>query len=160
MNNIILIGMPASGKTTVASLYGKNVWDTDAYIENRYGKISDIFAKHDEEYFRNLETEAIRQICKNSGAFISTGGGAVLREENVRLFRQSGKIVYLRAKVETLLKRLEGDTLRPLLIGDRKEKLTKLYTERSPIYESVSDIIIDTDGLTPEEVLEEIINKK
>ena len=160
MNNIILIGMPACGKTTVASVYGKNVYDTDAYIESAHGNISDIFANHGEEYFRKLETEAIKNICTNDECIISTGGGAVLREENVRLFKQSGKIVYLRTKIETLLKRLEGDASRPLLMGDRRERLTKLYNERTPIYERVADIIIDTDGLTPEEVLDKIINRK
>ncbi|MDE7439529.1 MAG: shikimate kinase [Clostridia bacterium] len=160
MNNIILIGMPGSGKTTVTDLCTKKVWDTDAYIENLYGNISDIFANFGEEHFRKLETEAIRQICKEDDCFIATGGGAVLREENVRLFKQSGKIVYLRTNLDTLLKRLDGDTTRPLLIGNTKERLTKLYNERTPIYESVADIIIDTDGLTPLKVLEKIYRQK
>lgn len=160
MNNLILIGMPACGKTTVAKLHGKKVFDTDAYIESIHGNISDIFANHGEEYFRELETEAIRKICSNEGCIISTGGGAVLRDENVRLFKQSGEIVYLRTKIETLLKRLEGDTSRPLLMGDRRERLTALFNARAPIYERVADIIIDTDGLTPEEVLDKIIKQK
>ncbi len=159
MNNIILIGMPACGKTTVASAYGEKVYDTDAYIESIYGRISDIFANYGEDYFRKLETEAIKSICANDGCIISTGGGAVLCEENVHLFKQSGKIVYLRTKIETLLKRLVGDTSRPLLLGNRAERLAKLYTERTPIYERVADIIVDTDGLTPEEVLNRIIHQ-
>lgn len=162
MNNIIVIGMPACGKTTVANLYkklySKQIFDTDAFLESRYGNISDIFAEFGEEHFRKLETEAIREICKYAGIFISTGGGAVLREENVHLFKNSGKIVYLRTSLETLLKRLEGDASRPLLMGDRKERLTKLFNERTPIYEKAADIIIDTDGLKPEEVLEKILN--
>ena len=82
-----------------------------------------------------------------------------MREENVRIFKKSGKIVYLRTMLETLLKRLDGDTSRPLLLGDRKERLTKLYNERSHIYESVADVIIDTDCLTPEEILEKIFGE-
>lgn len=159
MNNVILIGMPGSGKTTISNLYGKNVWDTDAYIESFHGNISDIFAKYGEKHFRDLETEAIRYICNKDKCFISTGGGAVLRKENVRLFKQSGKIVYLRTKLETLLNRLDGDTSRPLLLGNRKEQLTKLYNERTPIYESVADIVIDTDGLAPEEILKKIFGE-
>ena len=160
MRNVILIGMPGCGKSTVSNLcrqiYGKEVWDTDAYIENLYGKISDIFAKFGEEHFRRLETEAVREICKKDDCFISTGGGCVMREENVRLFKDSGRIIYLRTKIETLLIRLEGNNSRPLLVGTREERLNELFNKRVAIYESVADIIIDTDGLTPKEVLEKI----
>ena len=163
MRNVILIGMPGCGKTTVISLckekYGKQVWDTDAYIENRHGCISDIFAKFGEEHFRRLETDAVREICKKDDCFISTGGGCVMREENVRIFKESGQIIFLRAKIETLLKRLEGDNSRPLLVGNKRERLTELFNKRVPVYERVADIVIDTDGLTPNEVLEIIFSK-
>ena len=163
MRHIIFIGMPGCGKTTVINLceekYGKEVWDTDAYVENLHGRISDIFAKYGEEHFRKLEAEAVREICKKDDCFISTGGGCVMREENVRVFKNSGKIIYLRAKKETLLERLEGDTSRPLLAGNMSERLTELYNKRTPVYERVADIIIDTDGLTPNEVLENIFAK-
>ena len=150
--NTVLIGMPGSGKSTIADLYaeryGEQIYDTDACIDVG------------QEYFRELETEVIREICSyGDDAFISTGGGAVLREENVRLFKSSGRIVYLRAKPETLLKRLEGDTSRPLLQGDTAGRLTELYNRRREIYESVADIIIDTDGLTPDEVLQKIFGR-
>ncbi len=158
---IFLIGMPGSGKSTVMQCYkekyGKKVYDTDAIVESRHGKISELFAKFGEEYFRGLETETIKEVCGiGEDAFISTGGGAVLREENVRLFKSAGKIVYLRASIQTLLIRLEGDTSRPLLQGNKKERLTELFSRRRALYESVADIIIDTDGLTPDGVLEQI----
>lgn len=163
MRNVIFIGMPGSGKTTVINLckeiYGKQVWDTDAYIVNHHGNISDIFEKFGEEYFRKLETDAVREICKNDDCFISTGGGCVMREENVRLFKESGKIVYLRTKQETLLKRLDGDTSRPLLAGNKAERLTELLNKRAPVYEQVADIVIDTDGLTPNELVENIFGE-
>ena len=163
MKNVILIGMPGCGKTTITNLcrqnYGKQVCDTDEYIESLYGRISDIFAEFGEEHFRKLETEAVRAICKKDGCFISTGGGCVMRDENVRLFKDSGTIIYLRAKKETLLKRLEGDNSRPLLVGNKAERLAELFNKRAQIYESVADIIIDTDELTPNEVLEVIFRK-
>lgn len=162
--NTFLIGMPGSGKTTVInlykSIYGEQVYDTDCFIENRHGNIDKIFTEYGEEYFRKLETEVIREICSYGGdAFVSTGGGAVLREENVGLFKSYGRIVYLRTGIDNLLKRLDGDNSRPLLSGDRKERLTKLYEERAQIYEREADIIIDTDCLTPNEVLEKIFVK-
>lgn len=156
MRNIILIGMPGSGKTTIANLCkeqcGMEVWDTDEYIEKRYGSISDIFAKYGERHFRKLETEAVKDICKKDNCLISTGGGCVMNEENVKLLKKSGKIVYLKASVDTLLKRLEGDTSRPLLVGNKAERLTELFDKRSFVYERVADIVIDTDGLTPSEI--------
>ena len=162
MKNIILIGMPGSGKTTVADLcaktHKKQVLDTDKYIENLHGSISGIFAKFGEEHFRKLETDAVREICRGDNLLISTGGGCVMRGENVRLLKDGGKIVYLRAEKDTLLKRLEGDNTRPLLEGNREERLAELFEKRAPVYESVADIIVDTDGLTPEEVLENIFD--
>ena len=162
MRNIIFIGMPGCGKTTLINLckqYGKEVWDTDAYIENLHGRISDIFAKYGEAHFRSLETDAVRQICKNDDCFISTGGGCVMCEENVKIFKESGKIVYLKANIQTLLSRLEGDTSRPLLAGNKEERLKELFNKRAAVYESVADIVVDTDGLTPDEVLENIFAK-
>ena len=163
MNNVILIGMPGSGKTTVANackqLYGMPVYDTDEYVEARHGAISGIFEKYGEEHFRKLETDAVREICKKENCFISTGGGCVMREENVRLFKDSGKIVYLKTSKSTLIKRLEGDSSRPLLAGNKAERLGELFEKRTPVYERVADIIVDTDGLTPREILETIFDK-
>lgn len=164
MSCVILIGMPGSGKSTVTDLYarkyGEEVWDTDCLITARHGDISEIFANYGEEYFRDLETEAVGYICDNAcDAFIATGGGLVLRDENVRLFKKIGKIVYLRTRLDTLAARLEGDTSRPLLQGGARQRLESLYRARTPIYERAADIIVDTDGLTSEEVLGEIFSK-
>ncbi len=122
--NIILVGMPGSGKTTVArelkKVTGFRVVDTDALIVERHGEINEIFLKLGEKTFRDYESEIIAEVCKSSGAIISTGGGSVLREENARLMKNCGKIVYLRASVETILKRTATDNSRPLLAGEKE----------------------------------------
>ena len=79
-----------------------------------------------------------------------------MRKANTALLKQNGKIVYLRTDVETLLKRIEGDDTRPLLLGDARGKLQKLYDERTPVYERAADLIIDTDGQKPEEIAHKI----
>lgn len=160
MNNVFLIGMPGCGKSTVAAVH-EQVYDTDAYIVSKYGEISKIFEEYGEEYFREIEAEALKHIDEiEYDCFISVGGGAVLRAENVEIMKSGGnKIVYLRTKISTLEERLKNDTSRPLLKGNLKERLNKLFAERSAIYEGVADIIVDTDGLTPEQIFENIITK-
>lgn len=148
--------MPGSGKTTVSKVLGKllnaEVIDTDELIVAEHGAITQIFANHGEAYFRNLETQAVKKVCAHDNAVVSTGGGCLLREGNVLEFKKCGKIVYLKASLETLLTRVEGDTSRPLLAGDVKARLSRLLKERSGIYECSADITIETDSLTPHEV--------
>ncbi len=79
-----------------------------------------------------------------------------MRSENIGLLKNSGKIVYLRAGLQTLLSRINGDTSRPLLSGGAEDKIKKLFAVRTPLYESAADIIIDTDGLSPEEIASSI----
>jgi shikimate kinase len=161
--NIVLAGMPGSGKSTIAKVlkrdYKKQVVDTDAEIVKNYGVISEIFAKYGEGHFRQLETEVVKKVSQRNGLVIATGGGCLLREENVEFFKKSSKIVYLRATVDTLFKRVEHSHARPLLEGDKRGNLEKLFAVRAPIYEKAADIVIDTDNLTPEQVAKEIINK-
>lgn len=162
MNNVFLIGMPGCGKTTVAAVFDwkchEQTYDTDGIIEREHGKISEIFSEYGEEYFRDLETEVLKRVDSvEFDCFVSVGGGCVLREENVRIMKSDGnRIVYLRTKLSTLEERLKNDNSRPLLQGDLHERLSKLYSERTPIYESVADVIVDTDGLTAEETFEKI----
>ena len=97
--NLILCGMMGAGKTTVgikiAETVGLRWYDTDDVIVENHGKISDIFKRYGEEYFRKLETETVAKLSKKDGLVISVGGGLVLKEENVELLKRNGKIVYL-----------------------------------------------------------------
>lgn len=155
--NFVLCGMMGSGKTRlgkrIAELSFRNWLDTDDVIVGKYGKISEIFKKFGEDYFREKETETVKTLCRLDGYVFSTGGGLVLKDENVRLLKTSGKILYLRAKKETLLSRLSGDTKRPLLQGREslEEKIDRLLKERAPVYERVADVVLDVDGKSVEE---------
>lgn len=160
--NVVLCGMMGCGKTTVASAlsekYGLEQVDTDALIVRRHGVINDIFAQYGEEYFRDLETAVAKEVaCTKDHCVISLGGGCVLRAQNVEALKKSGKIIFLRARLETLVNRVEGDSSRPLLKGGAREKLASLLTVRTPIYERVADFIVDTDGLTPAQIADKIM---
>lgn len=158
--NIILAGMPACGKSSVSRalslLTGREVYDTDQKIVEKYGAINEIFAQYGEAAFRNMETEEVKKASALDNLIISTGGGCVLREENVDFLKKSGKIVYLRASLQTLLSRVNGDNTRPLLKGGAEQKMKALFAERSPIYIWVADIVINTEGKTVEEIAKEI----
>ena len=129
-------------------------------IVDKYGKISDIFEYYGEAHFRKLETEIVKDLAKKDDLIISTGGGLVLKKENNALLQENGKIVFLRASLDTLAKRLKVDGNRPLLQTSTesiRDRLSRLMAERSPIYEHVSDYIVDVDGKTPEEIAKEIV---
>ncbi len=163
--NLILCGMMGSGKTTVgmkiAQRTGKSFVDTDALIEERHGKISDIFSRFGEGYFRDLESEIAKELCMQDGLIISTGGGLVLRKENVDALRQNGKIVFLRASLETLSNRLSADSTRPLLQSESEDvtaRIAKLLAERTPVYEGAANYAVDVDKKSVDEIANEIIN--
>ncbi len=163
--NIVLCGMMGSGKTTVggalARKTGRACVDTDEYIVARHGKISDIFAERGEAYFRTLETEAVKELSQRDGLVLATGGGLVLKEENVRLLKRNAKIFFLSASCQTLFDRLKEDTSRPLLKDKDKlsETLTRLLSERTPRYLAAADEVVQTDGKSAERIAEEILAK-
>lgn len=158
MNNIVLIGFMGCGKSTfgkwLARAEKRKFIDTDDYIEELEGKkIKDIFAQEGEEYFRQLETKALKKLLdENTDMVLAVGGGLPVRKENRELLKNE-KTVYLRATIDTLEKRLKGDTKRPLLAGGNvREKIATLMEKRSDIYEETADVIIDTDDLRFEDI--------
>ena len=155
--NIVLTGMPGSGKSTVGKLLeldGFSFLDTDEVIEQRCGcSICDLIKEKGEPYFRDLETEVIREVSSNSCRIISTGGGAILREENVRCLKRNGRVYFLNAE----LSRLQATGSRPL--SDTAEKLKRLYAERMPIYQNSADVVVP-DLAEPQEEANYITKKR
>ena len=161
--NLILCGMMGCGKTTVGKLLASNrTWlDTETLIEEKYGKISDIFAKHGEAHFRALERALVRELCERDGLVLSTGGGLVLDSENVKLLKTKGLIVFLQAEKQTLFARLQADTSRPLLqAGSLSQRLDELLIARTPLYLQAADVVVNVDEKSPQEIAEEIIKKE
>ena len=154
--NIALIGMPASGKTSVGKALseslGKIFVDCDEEIVKNQNKcIPEIFAESGEAYFREVEKNVIRNISKQNSQIISTGGGAILREENVNCLKRNGKLFFINADFS----RLSPTDSRPL--SDTADKLKKLYDERIDIYKSTADVVVP-DMATPEDEAKFILN--
>ena len=155
--SIVLIGMPSSGKSTVgkriAELLGREFIDTDKLIADSSGReISEIFAEGGEPLFREIESAAIKEAAKKSGAVIATGGGAVLREENIERLKRNGRIFFLDRAVEELAPTPD----RPLALN--KEAIYSLYEKRYPLYEQAADVIVVVRG-NAEDVAKEIIGE-
>ena len=162
--NLVLCGMMGAGKSTIgikiAELTGRRWYDTDGVISDRHGKISDIFEYYGEPHFRKLETEVVKELTGQDNLVISTGGGLVLKSENNAELQKNGKIIFLRASLKTLNKRLVVDGTRPLLQASTEsisDRLARLLKERTPIYEHVADYIVDVDDKTPLEIAKEIV---
>jgi shikimate dehydrogenase len=155
MENIILIGMPGCGKSTVGKLLaekcGKDFADADALIEELAGKpIPQIFAEDGEEVFREWETKALTELSKQSGLVIATGGGCVTKARNYPLLRQNGCLVWLQRSTEELA--TEG---RPLSQGTNLSEMCRI---RQPLYRQFADITIENSG-TPEDTAAAILKK-
>jgi shikimate dehydrogenase len=164
--NIVLIGMRGSGKTAVgrilAQKLGREFIEMDKLIVQRAGlSISEIVAQHGWERFRELEAEVTTEVAERDNIVNATGGGVVVREQNIVKLKQNGLLVWLTASVNSLSKRIGEDDSRPLLKGKtQRQDLEITLAERQPLYRKAVDITIDTENKTPEAIAEIIADTK
>jgi shikimate kinase len=160
MTLVVLVGPMGAGKTTVAELlataYGVAARDTDADIEAAAGRsISDIFVDAGEAHFRELERAAVADALADHDGVLALGGGAVL-DPATREQLATHRVVFLRVGLSEAVKRVGLGVGRPLLLGNVRSRIKALLDERTPIYESVADIVVDTDERSPDDVAHEI----
>jgi len=162
---VFLVGPMGAGKTTIgkmlADLLKVPFLDSDRVIEERSGAdIPWIFDIEGEEGFRDRESAVLAELVEEPELVLATGGGIVLREENRQCLQKFGNVVCLTASVDQLVERTYKDKKRPLLqVADPQQKIRELIAFRQPLYEGVSDIIINTDGRGPKVVAQEIIQQ-
>lgn len=159
--NIVLVGFMGTGKTTIGNLLaeqtGMPLVDMDAMVEKRAGKsINEIFAEDGEPRFRVLEREIVRELSAQGSQVVSTGGGIVLNPDNIADYEKTGLVVCLLASAEEILARVQHDDTRPLLAGDKQDKIVQLLETRRPLYEAITHKV-DTNGLAPETIAAQII---
>ncbi len=147
--NIVLIGMPTSGKSTIgmylASVTGREFVDTDDEIVKKIGMdISTYFELYGEEKFRQTEAEVIREISTRNGAIIATGGGVILREDNIRYLKQNGRLYFINRALEMLTPTNDRPT------ASDYEALRQRYKERYQIYISAADVVVPANGTVPQ----------
>jgi len=148
--NIFLVGPMGAGKTSVGRLlakhFDKTFYDCDHEIERHTGvTIPVIFDIEGEAGFRTREAAVLRELAALHDIVLATGGGVVVREENRRVLKQNGTVVYLRAALDDLWQRTRHDRNRPLLqTADPRAKLEQLYVQRDPLYQEVATLVVDT----------------
>lgn len=164
--NLVLIGMRGSGKTTVARLLsrrlGREYVDLDVLVERKAGmSILEIVKKHGWDYFRDMESDMVREVSARNGAVISTGGGIVTRTKNIEAIKTNGLCIFLKAPVEVLMRRIAEDDSRPALTSAAtpKEEMEKLLADRAHLYEAAADETIDSGKDAPDEAVREIMLK-
>jgi shikimate kinase len=154
-----------AGKTTIGRQLAKALklpfYDSDKAIEESTGvDIPTIFEFEGEEGFRDREQKMLQQLTKMDGIVLATGGGAILREENRKLLKENGFIVYLQCSVDRILERTRRDAQRPLLNTDNpRERIEALFTQREPLYLSCADYKIDTGVLQSKVVVSQILEE-
>ncbi|MEW6077254.1 MAG: shikimate kinase [Thermodesulfobacteriota bacterium] len=166
--NIFLIGYRCTGKTSVgmrlAELTGKRFVDADDWFTARHGIISEYVAAYGWDEFRRQETAILKTIARGGDQVIATGGGVVLKSENVAVMKARGLVVWLTASEETIARRMAADPVtavsRPGLTAlPLRDEIAKTLAERMPLYRRAMDFCVDTDGLPVEDVCRRIIDE-
>ena len=162
--NIVLVGYRGTGKSTVGRLLaarlGRDLVSTDAEIVKRAQRtIPEIVAQEGWEYFRDLESSICRELAGRDQLVIDTGGGAILRAQNVEALKKNSTVVWLTASVETIAKRIGGDRQRPSLTGTNSfvDEIQDVLRERTPKYQAAADHSIATDNQSINQLVETLL---
>ena len=162
--NIVLIGYRGTGKSTVGQLLaarlGRELVSTDAEIIKRAKRtIPEIVNQEGWEYFRNLESDVCRELASRDKLVIDTGGGAILRTQNVEALKKNGTVFWLTASIETIGKRIGGDDQRPSLTGGKSfvDEIGDVLRERTPNYQTAADHTIVTDDRSINQLVETLL---
>nr|WP_305119664.1 MULTISPECIES: shikimate kinase [unclassified Ruminococcus] len=158
-----MCGFMGCGKTTVGKIIAKKTYldfiDMDRYIEEKEGcTVKEIFDRHGEDYFRDLEHQACIELANRENCIISSGGGSLIYERNVKALEKNALIVYLSVPLEDIKYRLRNDKIRPLLQRpDKDEAMAELYNKREPLYMNAARFVIRPGkgpGATADKIIE------
>jgi shikimate kinase len=162
--NVVLIGYRGTGKSTVGTIVaarlGLILFSTDAEIVKSAGQsIPEIVEQHGWEYFRDLEAKVCRELAGRTGLVVDTGGGAILRPRNVEVLKETGRLFWLTASVETIAERIGQNSQRPSLTGTKSflDEIQDVLRERTPKYQAAADYVIETDRKPATQVADEIL---
>jgi shikimate kinase len=162
--NVVLIGYRGTGKSTVGNIVaarlGRILVSTDAEIVKLVGQsIPEIVEQNGWEYFRDLEAKVCQELAGRTGLVIDTGGGAILRSQNVEILKRTGTLFWLTASVSTITERIGRDSQRPSLTGVKSflDEIQDVLRERTPKYQAAADYIIETDGRSVTQVADEVL---
>jgi shikimate kinase len=162
--NIVLIGYRGTGKSSVATMLASRLrWErvsTDAEIVTRTKQsIPEIVQAFGWEYFRDLESDVCRDVGVKDSLIIDTGGGAILRPQNVQALKVNGRLFWLTAEIPTIEARIGGDTQRPSLTGSKSfiEEIAEVLEERRPKYRAAADYVIATDNQSVTQITDIIL---
>lgn len=162
--NIVLIGMRGTGKTTIGKMVAaklmREFFETDMMLQAKAKlTIKEIVEKKGWGYFRDFESEIVRELSSQKNAVIATGGGVILRSNNVEALSKNGILYLLTADIKTMLRRIGDDPNRPSLTGKttRKEDIEETWRQRERLYLDAADEVLKTDGLKKEEIADRII---
>lgn len=164
--NLVLIGYRGTGKSSVGRILARRLRrelvSTDAEVVKRARQsIPDIVKQFGWDHFRDLESAVCRDFAARDQLIIDTGGGAILRPENVEVLRKNGTLFWLTAEVETITKRIGDDTQRPSLTGTKSftDEIREVLTERTPKYRAAADHVVSTEGVSTADVAERILQQ-